>query len=192
MQLKSLLRLMKPGERISVAGDHIELAEQFEQLMALDLVEFNNVDYHGKGAIAWVKALNPQKVYRFLSNSSISMNADSSKVNRRKVKKEEELKVVVRKGKGKVEAPLNWKPTLPEQAESRQRFRSIVRDALEKYVYRIFQEEYFVGEYQISYDDLTHLILMIKVNVEQTLPQPPVRKTSLRRTGSARKRAKVR
>lgn len=187
MQLKSLLRLMKPGERIAVAGDHIELAEQFEQLMALDLVEFNNVDYHGKGAIAWVKALNPHKVHRFLNSSTISMNADS-----RGVKKEKELKVVVRKGKGKVEAPINWKPILPEQAESRQRFRSIVRDALEKYVYRIFQEEYFVGEYQISYDELTHMILTIKVNVEQTLPQPPVRKTSLRRTGSARKRAKVR
>lgn len=192
MQLKSLLRLMRPGEHIHVTGDHIELAEQFEQLMSLGLVMFNNVDYYRQGAIAWVNTIDQRRVTQFLNESTTPMNPEATKVHRRPSKKEEELKVTIRKGKGKVEPPADWKPKLPEQVETRQRFRALVRNALEGYIYRIFQEEYFVGQYQISYDELTGLIMILRVNVEQTLPQPPARKVSLRRTGSARKRSKAR
>lgn len=188
MQIKSLVRLLKPGERVRITGDHIELAEQFEELMAMGLVEFNNVDYNRQGAVAWVKSMNIQKVYRFLNDTFKPNNLSLPKSKR--MKTEEDFKVIIRKGKGKIEAPSNWKPVLPATADSRPRFRSIVRAAFDKYIYRIYKEEYFIGQYQVSYDDLTQMILVNRVNVEQTLPQTTIKKVARGRTGSARNRSK--
>lgn len=188
MNLKSLIRILKPGKNNVIPGDHIELAEQLSELMEMGLVDINNVDYNHQGAVVWVKSLDTPRVYHFLT--------DKAPLPSQKKKKEEEENIIIRKGHGKIEPPDGWKPSLPEFIGNRQKFRAIVRGVLEPYVYRIYEESYFVGDYQISYDELIQMVIVLRVNVEQTLPiiKTTTKTTRIihKRTGRSTRRAKTR